>query len=247
MFDWPALPRASQDPVPFLDMELLITGPLSKVLYFLGSHWSRPARFGALLPHADRILIGLPHDLTVNYASLDGPVNAVPPSSIQHPGLVMGATVAGHLMKVYDGTVLCARDTLMIDCAVMDGMNFYYSRREVRRTEDSLGACQATTGCLACLGGQVIGPSRSAKMLCCCLAQPVSAGFGSLWQDNLASTWTSVKFAMLAKRPAEPITLTWTRASDHELHVECTPRRWMMDAYQGMHACRLRVLIFCDG
>ncbi len=110
--------------MPFIDTKSL--GIFGTLLAWL--HGSREG--AALVPHCDQTIVGLPHGLSVNYASC-ARLQALSPNTLPSPSGVLDGVTSGHLMKVYDGTMLCPRDLLMLDCAFMDSQKYFFPRAEV--------------------------------------------------------------------------------------------------------------------
>ncbi len=80
---------------------------------------------GSFAPFSEPIVIGLPH----NESMLQVASEADPPSMPKVPLAMFGA-ITGHLRKVYDGTLLCARDLHLLNGAFMDGQVFFKDNHE---------------------------------------------------------------------------------------------------------------------
>jgi hypothetical protein len=126
--------------VPFIDVNIL--GVVGKLLF-----WLRLNAVGSpLLPHSCRVVVGLPNDFSVNYRSCPISSDLKPIPSWESfglprvPGVVEGATTK-HLMKVYDGAVLCPRNLLALDAVGMDSQLSFLERDEVVSSGDHDSAC----------------------------------------------------------------------------------------------------------
>lgn len=117
---------------------MLGTDLFSRWQYGTGADGFAKAELRALVPHCDRTIVGLPHELSINHDTckwLQGLSVGVVSTSV---GEILSGVTYGHLMKVYDGTLLCPRDLLMLDCATMDSQSYYFRHGEVSIWEESV-------------------------------------------------------------------------------------------------------------